>query len=817
MLPRGAVSLGIAFVVVVIAAVVCGRVPLLANAGPESGMVLAVVGGTTLALAQSRRGAAKENSGFFGDWLIGVVVAGLFVLVFLISTAIGGAVSPTCSASGGRLPMLVLSVPVLLLQAAVGSAVGRSVGRRGLALLACLLLELAIAATLVVDFFREPGFRAASHFFVVVSGDLLRGASLPVAAIGFRCATLLLCAVVLCAGAALWPAQRKSGLGISQPTTWPLWAAALVLGLLFFGAHRQSRRALSPSRQEMEEAYSLVKRRGPLVVHADPLESTPRDVDGLLAEGTLWFERLESRLGPVSHDDIHIWLHASREAQAHWTGASHVDFALPWRREAHISSDTLPHHSLGHELAHVVVGEKSDTLFKVPTRFWVLHNPAVTEGVAMALTPELVVDSGLTLREQAAAMRRAGRAPDLRALFSHTRFFAEEPGRAYVAAGALVEQIVADAGEEGPAVLARLYRGDGALESVVVDVDDLIARHTAALDRTPLADDALAFAAARFSRASILEQTCDPDARAEAVQVRSLARTGHLAAALEQVARLEGDDGDDVADGTLSDLLADARGVDDQVGAISLLRALVSASPGPGERALREFALGSELWRQGQEREAVAVWEQIDVDKAENDLQRQIRAATLFGQTALRLYDQALISRAALAFFVESSPARDGSRLAFAAAVGAPRVPSVEPQPALALAPEPQGQEPADVVALGRYILARQLLLTGALGDAVGLLRPVVDGGLLAAPFQQQALLVLGTALVRSGKPEDAEGLFVVAASAASRPADRLFFRDRAERAARAARAPPAPAVSTTESDPASGDRLLLGVGAAGL
>jgi hypothetical protein len=48
MLPRGIFSLAVAFLLVVAAAVVCGRVPLLANPGPESGRVLAVVGGTLL-------------------------------------------------------------------------------------------------------------------------------------------------------------------------------------------------------------------------------------------------------------------------------------------------------------------------------------------------------------------------------------------------------------------------------------------------------------------------------------------------------------------------------------------------------------------------------------------------------------------------------------------------------------------------------------------------------------------------------------------------------------------------------------------------
>ena len=108
----------------------------------------------------------------------------------------------------------------------------------------------------------------------------------------------------------------------------------------------------------------------------------------------------------------------------------------------------------------------------------------------------------------------------------------------------------------------------------------------------------------------------------------------------------------------------------DEQGSVALLRALVLRSPGAGERALRQFALGSDLWRTGSEREALAVWEQIDVDKADYDMQRQMRATLLFGQTALRLDANAVVSRAALAFFVETGSARDGARLAFAEAMG---------------------------------------------------------------------------------------------------------------------------------------------------
>lgn len=846
----------LAVVAVFIAAVVCGRLPLLSNPGPEAGLVLAVVGGVVISLAGAVRGSKRGKGGFVADWRSGVIIASLAVLIFLISTTIGMAVSPSCSPNAGRWPMLIVAVPVLLVHAALGPLVGRLVGRRGAAVVVTLVVLLVIAALMAMQLLDEPGFRAASHFFVVISGDLLQGASLPTTAVAFRAVTLVLAAAMVLVGCALWPAHKTRGLvsGAAGDSA-GFWVAAVVTGFVFIVSHRQAQAALIPGRPAMENAYSLVKRRGPLVVHANPLVVTPRDVDAILAEGTLWLERLRNRLGPLSDHDIHLWLHGDRSEQARWTGANHVDFAMPWRRELHIASLTVPHRSLGHELAHVVAGEKSDTFLKVPSRALVLHNAAVTEGLAMALTPELVVEQGLTLREQAAAMRQAGRAPDLNALFSLNRFLGEEPGRAYVAAGALVESIVADAGDEGPRAIERLYKGAGEL-ALVADGDAaaLLARHEAALSSLPLPADAAGFAAARFRRQSVLDEVCDPEVAAVAEGLRARARGGDVEGAIDGVSALAGAE----ADGSLADLFAEVRAAGDVEGGITLLTRLLELSPTPAERAVRGLALGSEQWRAGQEREALASFNAIPLAAATLDLQRQIVATREFAETAVRLQGEALVSRAALRFFVADGHSRDGARAALAEAIGrsnpqwrpqtaAPVAAAIDPvvvvdpaaivvaaDPAAVVAAVPTpfrmrwqftstSAEPEAVLALAVYVHARTLVVQGASPEAVAALTPLVEGQLLSSVFHDQAVQGLAAAVVRHAsrqlvlEPADVAALqrvrqmLLVAADAATRPATRLLLRDRAERVARAAAAPAPPTVVTTTSDPLWADRLLLG------
>lgn len=844
-------SIGAAFAVfaVFIAAVVCGRLPLLSNPGPEAGLVLAVVGGIAISLAGAVLGSKRGKGGFVADWRSGVVVGVIAVVVFLSSTTIGLAVSPSCSPNAGRWPMLIVAVPVLLVHAALGPLVGRAVGRRGWAVVATVLVLVGIAAVMAMQLLDEPGFRAASHFFVVISGDLLRGASLSTSAIAFRAVTLVLAAVLALVGTALWPAQKTRGLvsGAAGDSA-GMWVAAVVTAIVFIVAHRQANAALIPGRGAMQAAYSLVKRRGPLVVHANPLVVTPRDVDAVLAEGTLWLERLRNRLGPLSNDDIHLWLHGDRTEQARWTGAQHVDFAMPWRRELHIASIAVPHRSLGHELAHVVASEKSDTFLKVPSRLLVLHNAAVTEGLAMALTPELVVEQGLTLREQAAAMRQAGRAPDLETLFSLNRFLGEEPSRAYVAAGALVESIVADAGDAAPAAIERLYKGAGSLSSVAEDEAALIAAHETALMALPLPPDAAGFAAARFRRQSVLDEVCDPELAATAEALRAQARGGDVAGAIAGVSALAGDE----ADGSFSDLFAEVRAAGDVDGGVQLLTKLVELAPTPAERAVRGLALGSEQWRAGDERAALASFTAIPLEAATLDLQRQIVATRAFAETAVRLQAEALVSRAALAFFVADSHTRDGARAALAEAIGrstakwspssspAPAVvdPAVPVEAAVVVVPPAMrvtwqftstSAEPEDVLALAVYVHARNLVVQGASQAAIAALTPLVEGQRLSLVFHDQAVQGLAAAVVRHAARQlvldDADvaallrmrDLLLVTADAATRPANRLLLRDRAERVARAAAAPAPPTVVTTTSDPAWADRLLLGAWADGV
>ena len=172
----------------------------------------------------------------------------------------------------------------------------------------------------------------------------------------------------------------------------------------------------------MEDAYSLTVSHQGITVRSNPRKTSLKETQAILAEANLWQKRIKERLQLNGEMPVVIWLHAADRDRGYWTGAHHVDFALPWRQELHIAEAAVPHRSLGHELVHVMAAQLSDSLFRVPSRFGFWVNSGVTEGLAMAVTPELTVKSGLTLRQQAASMLQAGYKIDAGQLMSVSGF-----------------------------------------------------------------------------------------------------------------------------------------------------------------------------------------------------------------------------------------------------------------------------------------------------------------------------------------------------------------------------------------------------------
>jgi tetratricopeptide (TPR) repeat protein len=197
-----------------------------------------------------------------------------------------------------------------------------------------------------------------------------------------------------------------------------------------------------------------------------------------------------------------VFLFADAAQKRRLMGAAQTNIAKPWRREVYLQAAGYPHPVLGHELAHVLAGEMARGPFLVAGALggW-LPSPGLIEGLAVAAS---VREDELDTTEWAAAMRRIGVLPRVRALFS-LGFLGGHAATSYTAAGAFVAFVRE---RFGTAAIRRWYGGGelteitgeswGALERAWWDV----------LDGIEIGPAALAHARARFDRPGVLARRC---------------------------------------------------------------------------------------------------------------------------------------------------------------------------------------------------------------------------------------------------------------------------------------------------------------------
>lgn len=783
----------LAIAVVSTAAIISATMPLTGTPGPESAQILSAIGGPALLLAAAARGAQRSNRGFFGDLLQQSLLVVASLAIFVIVSTVSKFANTSCAPGRGYLPFVLVAAPTLLLNSAIGLWIGRLLSKPRLAVAAAFGFWATYVVWLLLDWHWEPSFRVITHLLVLLEGDMLQGRAVSPAAVAFRVSTLCFAIVLCLQGVLRYPRNQRGGLSSSGGGSPMLHLASAGLALLALVIQSQATDELSPGRDALESRYTMKREHGPLVVHADPTVTTVDEADAILAEGTLWLGRLQQRLQVKPTDKLHVWLHRDNRVLGHYTGAEHVHFALPGHGEIHISGVQIPHPTLGHELAHLLGRQLNEGMLGVPTQFGLLPSAGIIEGFAMALTPELELDYGLTLREKAAALRRAGLAPELNALFgeylSFFGFWRQPPGNAYVTAGAVVEAVIASAGLEG---LAKLY-STGSLEAVFPDSDALerfLKEHERSLDAMELPSFAVSQVSRTYNRPSILDQTCDPDAVEDAKRVLGAAQAGNFEQA-EALARQR--EGKTLAAKTLQTLATTATelGKDD----LALRYVLASADEtdlqDPREQADRFSRAGDALWRHGRRREALAHWEKTQTQVLHPGHQRLVKAKRFLASELIAVPNPNGIGEAAMDLLVGRD---DGDMTTSLMRL------------TIAVARATEASEPESVRAFGQYLLARQFVQHGALDDGIEyFLMALEPETALQEPFREQALRGIALGHAKRGDFNIARVGFAQLSSASGDAAPRVRMRDRQERVERMAMPPDGP-----EATP--GNRWLLGL-----
>ncbi|MCP4503983.1 MAG: tetratricopeptide repeat protein [Deltaproteobacteria bacterium] len=787
----------IAMVLVALLALFCGFFPLTGTPGFEAAQILAAVGGPLMLISASIRGSDSNARGYIGDFWVqsAIVVTALFLFMGIVALASVG--HESCAPGRGYLPFFFFSVPVLFLHSGIGLWIGRLVGSFRLALLGALVVLAVGIGWLVGEWLVDPSFRVLSHLFVVIDGDLLRGRSITGAQVAFRVATLCYAMAVIFAGMARFPKARKGGLSSGASSGTYLLAAAVAFVCVGGATHYMASDSIAPSRSELEQAYSLQIKRGVLVVHADPLAHSQQDVAAVLAEGNLWMHRLQERMGVKPSAEINIYLHKNRKVLGHYTGAEHVHFALPSRRELHISGTEVPHRSLGHELAHVLAAEMSDTLLGVPAELGFLVNTGLVEGLAMAVTPELEIDRGLTLMEKAAALEQNAMAiPPAQLFSSRTSFFhfwTQNAGNSYTSAGALVSSLLAEKGAEG---LQKAYAAGDLLVAFDDDPGALakfLEAHVKRLQTMPLPQDARATVAKRYQRPSLLNQTCSSEAMAAADEVAAMANQGQFEKAEARLRQeQEGNEGIDGDNLRMLARVARRLGEKERAAHYALARMHAQDKPSAQEAALRANDAADALWALSRHREASVLWARVDGLQLSPGLQRLVWAKRLFAEELLARAQRAPVAAAGMNLLML---APDSSQVLarvslLSAAVEHARGNRVESSRS---------------VELGRYLLARQYGHQGLTDESVLAFLEVFSDDTIRFPSMVQEQVLFGVALGHGRRGDLAIGVagMDVVSESTSRSAHRVQYRDLKDRMQRMAK-------SKNDGDSA-GDRWLLG------
>ncbi len=503
-------------------------------------------------------------------------------------------------------------------------------------------------------------------------------------------------------------------------------------------------------RRSVERALSTHVRTEHFDIYLDA-SVKPEMVHQIRWDHEFRFWQLAKYFGEVPKHRLKSFVYKDRAQKARLMGASGTQIARPWVGEIHIHGFRYPHPVLKHELAHIFAGAFARGLFKVPTRFGVLVNMALVEGIAVAADWP---SDELTVHGWACAMQALGLAPDLRKALHPFGFWSIASARAYTAAGSFVRYLVEQYGMDR---LKQVYRINDFDKAYGASVSELVGEWESFLKGLALPNRDLLVAEHRFSRPSIFQKVCARSLANALRRGRKRVRTGHIQEGildLEEAFRYRPQDP--------APLLVIARALA-RAGRLDEARRYVErAADAPG--ATRKM--------RGKVREALA-----DLDWREGAL-----------ETARRGYGEV--------FELHLSSASDRTQFAKMAVLDQARTEGLslrdyfldplQDKEALlllkTLAKAKAKVEPSEASGLVYYLYGRRLLASGAYESAREMLTTALKLG-VQDPLLPEARFLLGQSFLALKRPQEALAEFNGLAKGAPRQALRARALDWAERA----------------------------------
>ncbi|USN50493.1 MAG: hypothetical protein H6731_09560 [Myxococcales bacterium] len=506
----------IIFLVAVIFFLLNRKMPLIGTAGFEAANLFIIILGPIFCLASALHKTEKNTPNFRLVFLKELFWASVIVGCYSLLLLYNGLFIHSCSPGAGLTPFFITLLPPLLLNVSVGALIATIFRPLWLRIIIFVTGYLFYYAWIFLAWWQETSFRVLTHASLMISSDLLAGSALNLGMVGFRTATLLIATALIIFGFTFQTHSRTSFFNSSS--NHPIKNSFLILFLLLSATvtHWQSLKNIGKNHASLESDYSLSVSHNSIIVRTNPELVSEQQAREILNEALLYQNRIRKFLPPKLSKPITIWLYPNDQAKFTYTGAAHVHFALPKHRELHISLASIPHPVLGHELAHIYIGEYSQTLLGLPGRLGIIPNMALTEGLAMYLTPELAIENDLSMFEQAQALHQAGLGINIEELFSldPTRFALSHPHSSYIFAGAFLAFVLEhSAHKERASERLKVLIAQGTIDYLFASDKEKTQTITAfrkELEK-PIEAYALLWAKHNFDRSSILGNNCqDP-------------------------------------------------------------------------------------------------------------------------------------------------------------------------------------------------------------------------------------------------------------------------------------------------------------------
>lgn len=437
----------------------------------------------------------------------------------------------------------------------------------------------------------QPPITGHQWFIGYFSGSIYDEAlSLPPSLLWFRAANVLFSVSIVLAVEIAWRRRTR------RPLLNHASGLLVALGLLLTVRASSFEHGITVRRSDAIETLGGHLQTEHFDIYYDP-GSIPADRLHLVAEDHEYnYDQHVAWLGVdvVAWRDgerIRSFIYPSRSVQKRLLGSRNTMVARPWTHELHIRWSSYAEGALPHEMAHIFSAAFGAGPLQLATSGGLIPNIGMLEGLAEAADwPDDELDPHIA----SAALRRLGKAPDLRVLFNPAGFWSQPSRRAYTLMGSFVRYLVDTYGIDK--LKAAYGRGDF-MAAYGRSTEDLITEWEGFIDEYPVSEHDQELAAYLYRRGSIFDRVC-------ARTIGELSRKASVAAGQGDTARAR-ELWDEIAalePGNPSHRLMLARAQDDDgdpEAAAETLAVLLGQDLSPAQRASALELLGDLRWKLG--------------------------------------------------------------------------------------------------------------------------------------------------------------------------------------------------------------------------